>query len=205
MPVACRLFFPRRWETCRRGTLRFVLLLAAGQGRSWQDARRRSVIVSASGRWRDGGVFQFFVDECVNGVDCAGRNVAGRSGFLNAHHWLVTTGPVLVQGAPESSHSLMTAISFAGKPPPTGGIRRTSPLPETALYRRLSADLPGTMAGPRVPPFRAFSREVSFRPDVAASPWQVRHRCWRIVTAAPLSAPLAMVAATQEGGLKAIH
>src|SRR5260370_37823644 len=86
----------------------------------------------------------------------------------------------------------MTAISAAGNAPPTGGIRRTSPLPDTALYSRLSAALPGTMAGPREPPLSRFSRVVITRPDIALdSPWQARHFSCRMATAAPVSAQIA--------------
>src|SRR5437763_12937792 len=86
----------------------------------------------------------------------------------------------------------MAATSAAGNPPPTGGIRRTSPLPDTALYSRLSAALPGTMAGPRAPPLRRFSRVVSTSPDIVLdSPWQVRHFACRMATAEPVSAQIA--------------
>src|ERR1044071_3247467 len=86
----------------------------------------------------------------------------------------------------------MAAISAAGNPPPTGGILRTSPLPATALYSRLSAALPGTMAGPREPPLSRLSRVVRTRPDIALdSPWQVRHFPCRMARAAPLSAQIA--------------
>ena len=76
------------------------------------------------------------------------------------------------QGAPISIHCAIAAIS-ASLSLPEGGIFSAS-LCRTARSSRLSAGFPGTIAGPRVPPFRIASRLSSRRPPIGdvGEEWQ---------------------------------
>src|SRR5436190_12402925 len=59
---------------------------------------------------------------------------------------------------------------------PPGGIF-SSPLRATALYNRLSSGFPGTIAGPRPPPFFRLSPLAMDNPPlglVISGPWQVK-------------------------------
>src|SRR5438034_10635868 len=59
---------------------------------------------------------------------------------------------------------------------PAGGIF-SSPLRVTALYNRLSSGFPGTIAGPRPPPFFRLSALAMDNPPlglVTSGPWQVK-------------------------------
>src|SRR6516164_4336369 len=94
----------------------------------------------------------------------------GGFGVSNAHHL------PLVQAAPWSIQSFRVLTSPAVRGA-FGGIFR-SPSRATARNRRLSADLPGMMAGPRLPPLRRLSRELILRPETPFdSPWQAAHFC----------------------------
>src|SRR6185437_6671203 len=93
----------------------------------------------------------------------APSGTAGRTGLRNAHQVPAGDRAPAVHTAPASIQSLIAETSFGVSEPP-GGIE-TSPACATALYRRLSADLPGTIAGPRVPPLSRVSRAVTLRPE----------------------------------------
>src|SRR5438552_18190655 len=59
---------------------------------------------------------------------------------------------------------------------PPGGIF-SSPFRATALYNRLSSGFPGTMAGPRPPPFFRLSPLAMDNPPLgllSSGPWQVK-------------------------------
>src|SRR5581483_4852043 len=94
----------------------------------------------------------------------APSGTAGRTGLRNAHQVAAGTGVPAGQAGPAAIPSLIAETSF-GLSEPVGGIE-TSPTCATALYRRLSEDLPGTIAGPRFPPLSSVSRAVTFRPDI---------------------------------------
>src|SRR5499427_2524925 len=95
---------------------------------------------------------------------------AGDFGDSNAHHL------PLVHAAPWSIQSISVLTSSAVRDA-LGGIFR-SPSRAMARNRRLSADLPGMMAGPRLPPLRRLSRELILRPETPFdSPWQAAHLC----------------------------
>jgi hypothetical protein len=95
----------------------------------------------------------------------------GRSTFLNDHQTgaledMAFTGKF----APSSIHDFSTSIS-AGGSFASGGIGGWI-VWVTAWKSLLWAGLPGTIAGPFVPPFKSWSRESSRKPDMATvSPW----------------------------------
>jgi len=81
--------------------------------------------------------------------------------------------------APRLIHSVRTAISFGGSFGP-GGICR-SPSCRSASMRMLCSGLPGTTAGPRLPPFKRLSRSRNeMFPFFRSSLWQGRQRFVRI-------------------------
>ena len=78
------------------------------------------------------------------------------------------------QTAPSSIQVFNKAISAAGSFP-AGGMAVSASRYSTALNKRLSADFPGTIAGPESPPFNAVSRESSRRFPLSLAALELWH------------------------------
>ena len=81
--------------------------------------------------------------------------------------------PSTGQGAPIFTQAVRSAISWSFNLPPSGIFSRSS-VWLTARMRRLCSGLPGTMAGPDLPPLSKFSRESSCSPPICELVWQAK-------------------------------
>src|SRR5437879_11819720 len=98
----------------------------------------------------------------------------GRTGFLNDHHDDAVVPEFVSERAPALIQSRSALISEGERGVFPGGIC-SSPSRRTALYSKLASALPGTTAGPRLPPFKMDAGSRKSRSDIRDSPWQAIH------------------------------